>query len=252
MNGSPPFLSLRSRTPRNSLVPREDRAADHRALSQDLADRIRQEGVLLRVIAAVCGSCLPDVPRTPLAFLERSLERMPFGAVPPLLYPDAAPSRRPTNPTRAAMIPRRSLTMRRTTVPEIVYRRVDLFGRLEERRDAVGLGAVAFGTVLGLTPQCGSLLAVAQTPNWKSCGVGWKPRAWSELKPSWPVSTTVKPQPDAGVPSAAFGTRERDVARDRVAADRDRAERRAVGVEEALAEALDLEQAAPRAGRRDR
>ena len=54
--------------------------------------------------------------------------------------------------------------------------------------------------------QCGSALAVAQTPNWNSCGVGWKPRAWSSLKPSWPVRTTVKPQPGPGVPSDAFGT----------------------------------------------
>jgi hypothetical protein len=40
----------------------------------------------------------------------------------------------------------------------------------------------------------------------EALSVGWKPRAWSELTPSWPVSTTVKPQPGPGVPSAAFGT----------------------------------------------
>ena len=51
--------------------------------------------------------------------------------------------------------------------------------------------------------QCGSALAVAHTPNWKGSGVGWKPRAWSGLNPSWPVSTTVKDHPDAGVPPSA-------------------------------------------------
>ena len=65
---------------------------------------------------------------------------------------------------------------------------------------------MAFGTAPGSNVQCGSLLAVAQTPNWKSCGVGWNPRAWSELNPSWPVSTTVKPQPEAGVPRLALVT----------------------------------------------
>src|SRR5688572_21386965 len=43
-------------------------------------------------------------------------------------------------------------------------------------------------------------------PNWNSCGVGAKLRAWSGLKPSWPVRTTVKPQPGPGVPSDALGT----------------------------------------------
>ena len=65
---------------------------------------------------------------------------------------------------------------------------------------------MAFGTVFGSTVQCASVLAVAQTPNWKSCGVGAKPLAWSGLNPSWPVSTTVNVQPDVGVPSVAFGT----------------------------------------------
>ena len=32
-----------------------------------------------------------------------------------------------------------------------------------------------------------------------------KARAWSGLNPSWPVSTTLKPQPDAGVPNCASG-----------------------------------------------
>src|SRR5262249_40485394 len=52
--------------------------------------------------------------------------------------------------------------------------------------------------------QCGSALAAAQTPNWNGCGVAAKLRAWSGLKPSWPVRTTVKPQPGPGVPSEAF------------------------------------------------
>ena len=67
--------------------------------------------------------------------------------------------------------------------------------------------SIAFGTVAGSTVQCGSALAAAHTPNWKGCGVGVKPRAWSGLKPSWPVSTTVNAQPEDGVPpSAVFGT----------------------------------------------
>ena len=67
--------------------------------------------------------------------------------------------------------------------------------------------SIAFGTPAGSNVQCGSALAVMHTPNWKPCGVGVKPRAWSGLKPSWPVRTTVKPQPDPGVPpSAVFGT----------------------------------------------
>ena len=59
---------------------------------------------------------------------------------------------------------------------------------------------MALGTLFGSNVQCGSALAVAQTPNWNAWGVGWKPRAWSALKPSWPVRTSVNRQPDAGVP----------------------------------------------------
>ena len=33
-----------------------------------------------------------------------------------------------------------------------------------------------------------------------------KLRAWSGLNPSWPVSTTLKPQPDPGVPNCASGS----------------------------------------------
>ena len=69
------------------------------------------------------------------------------------------------------------------------------------------------------TCSAGSALAVAQTPNWKSCGVGWKPRAWSGLKPSWPVSTTREAPARARRPEAGLRDAERDVARDPVARD---------------------------------
>src|SRR5471032_495646 len=71
---------------------------------------------------------------------------------------------------------------------------------------AGGITSTAFGTVPGSTVQCGSELATAQTPNWKSCGVDWNPRAWSQLKPSWPVSTTVNAQPGPGEPRLALET----------------------------------------------
>ena len=112
---------------------------------------------------------------------------------------------------------------------------------------------MAFGTVAGSKVQCGSALAVAHTPNWKAAGVGWNPRAWSGLNPSWPVSITVKRQPRTRRPAQRrLRTRERDVARDRVSADRDGAHRgRRSRIDEALAEALDLEQPAPGAPRSD-
>ena len=65
---------------------------------------------------------------------------------------------------------------------------------------------MALGTVAGSTEQIGLVPPGAQTPNKNGCGVAAKPRAWSGLKPSWPVSTTVKPQPDPGVPRLAVGT----------------------------------------------
>src|SRR5260370_29519733 len=66
---------------------------------------------------------------------------------------------------------------------------------------------MAFGTVAGSAVQWASVLGAAQTPNWYGCGVGAKPRGWSALNPSWPVSTTVNAQPEAGVPpSADLGT----------------------------------------------
>jgi len=98
-----------------------------------------------------------------------------------------------------------------------------------------------FGTAFGLNVQCGSLLVAAHTPNWNGCGVGAKVRAWSGLKPSWPVSTTVKPQPDPGCPpSDVFGTR--DVMNREIAfgADADRAHLVAACVDITLAKALDL------------
>ena len=60
--------------------------------------------------------------------------------------------------------------------------------------------------MFGSKVQWGSLLEVAQTPNWKLCGVDAKPRAWSGEKPSWPVITTVNVQPGPGCPSDDFGT----------------------------------------------
>ena len=61
----------------------------------------------------------------------------------------------------------------------------------------------------GIRGAVGVEAGAVHTPNWKGAGVGRKPRAWSAsaLKPSWPASTTVKPQPLAGCPSDAFGTR---------------------------------------------
>jgi len=65
--------------------------------------------------------------------------------------------------------------------------------------------STAFGTVFGSAEQTGALPPTAHTPNVKPPGVAVKPRAWSELNPSWPVSTTLKPQPDPGVPNCASG-----------------------------------------------
>src|SRR5450755_5029042 len=65
--------------------------------------------------------------------------------------------------------------------------------------------SMAFGTVVGSTEQIGAVPSGAQTPNVKPPGATVKARAWSGLNPSWPVSTTLKPQPDAGVPNCASG-----------------------------------------------
>src|SRR5580704_18989535 len=66
--------------------------------------------------------------------------------------------------------------------------------------------SMAFGTVAGSTEQIGAVPPGAHTPNVKPPGVAVKARAWSELNPSWPVSTTLKPHPDAGVPNCASGS----------------------------------------------
>src|SRR5580700_5782792 len=66
--------------------------------------------------------------------------------------------------------------------------------------------SMAFGTALGLKVQMGALLPEAQTPKLNAPGLVVNARAWSGLKPSWPVSTTVKPQPEAGVPNCASGS----------------------------------------------
>src|SRR5438132_13859697 len=65
--------------------------------------------------------------------------------------------------------------------------------------------STAFGTVAGLAEQTGAVPPEAHTPNVKPPGVAVKLRAWSVPNPSWPVSTTLKPQPEAGVPNCASG-----------------------------------------------
>src|SRR4029077_7588890 len=66
--------------------------------------------------------------------------------------------------------------------------------------------STAFGTVPGSTEQIGAVPGGPHTPNRKGWAVGAKPRAWSGLNPSCPVSTTVKPQPEPGVLKAASGS----------------------------------------------
>src|SRR3954466_4703252 len=66
--------------------------------------------------------------------------------------------------------------------------------------------SIALGTVLGSTAQIGAVPPGAHTPNVKPPGVAVKLRAWSVPNPSWPVSTTLKPQPEAGVPNCASGS----------------------------------------------
>jgi hypothetical protein len=63
--------------------------------------------------------------------------------------------------------------------------------------------SIAFGAVFGLTAQIGLVPPGAQTPNVNWPGVAVNARAWSGLKPSWPVSTTVNVQPGPGVPKLA-------------------------------------------------
>src|SRR4029077_12647830 len=66
--------------------------------------------------------------------------------------------------------------------------------------------STAFGTVPGSTEQIGAVPGGPHTPNRKGGAVGANPRAWSGLNPSCPVSTTVKPQPEPGVPKADSGS----------------------------------------------
>ena len=54
----------------------------------------------------------------------------------------------------------------------------------------------------GRPSRSGSLAPGAHTPNRNGCGVASNPRAWSELKPSCPVSATVNIQPEPTVPKA--------------------------------------------------
>src|ERR1700744_623826 len=80
-----------------------------------------------------------------------------------------------------------------------------------------GLSSVAWGTPAGVSPsmalgtvdgsaeQIGAVPPGAQTPKVSAPGVAVKARAWSGLNPSWPASTTLKPQPGAGVPHCASG-----------------------------------------------
>ena len=55
--------------------------------------------------------------------------------------------------------------------------------------------STALGTVLGRRCRCGSALCCGADAELEGLRVGAKLRAWSGLKPSWPVRTTVKPQP---------------------------------------------------------
>src|SRR5436305_227375 len=65
---------------------------------------------------------------------------------------------------------------------------------------------MTLGTVAGSTVQIGLGSPAAHTPNVNGCGVAANPRAWSELKPSWPVRATANAQPDPTVPKADCGT----------------------------------------------
>src|SRR5215469_2243109 len=65
--------------------------------------------------------------------------------------------------------------------------------------------SMAFGTVPGSTRQIGAVSPAGQIPNENDPGYCVNARAWSPLNPSWPVSTTLNPQPEAGVPNCASG-----------------------------------------------
>src|SRR5215475_656700 len=66
--------------------------------------------------------------------------------------------------------------------------------------------SIAFGTVFGSVTQIGAVPPSEHTPNVKSPAVDVNPRAWSPLKPSCPVSTTVNDHPVVGEPNALSGT----------------------------------------------
>src|ERR1700743_2114709 len=66
--------------------------------------------------------------------------------------------------------------------------------------------STALCTVDGAGAPTRAVAAGARTPKVSTPGVAVKARAWSGLNPSWPASTTLKPQPDAGVPNCASGS----------------------------------------------
>src|SRR6202522_1710996 len=66
--------------------------------------------------------------------------------------------------------------------------------------------SIAFARVVGSTAQIGLVPPTAHTPKVYAPGVAVKARAWSELKPSWPVRTTAKDHPAPGVPNVACGS----------------------------------------------
>src|SRR5690348_11475334 len=66
--------------------------------------------------------------------------------------------------------------------------------------------STAFGTVPGSTAQIALPPPGAQTPKANGAAVAANARAWSGLNPSWPVSTTVNPQPGPGAPNCASGS----------------------------------------------
>jgi len=70
--------------------------------------------------------------------------------------------------------------------------------------------STALGTVPGSALQIAAVPPSAHTPNANGCAVWLKARAWSGLNPSWPVSTTLKPQPDPGVPKLTGTVAEND------------------------------------------
>ena len=114
--------------------------------------------------------------------------------------------------------------------------------------------SIAFGAVPGSMPQIGlTTPGDAHSPNWNGCGVGWNPRAWSGLNPSWPCSDDGERPARAGRAERGERHEHRDVARGLAGRHRHGAERLPGGVDEDRAgEALDLDPAAPRRAVGDR